>query len=135
MRPAPHSWSAPNRKGLAGTSGICDHAGRARPEASRSKGAGKGGASVARTEPEMSTVANAWVAFIRALEDARDMQQRGAEAHPIADLLCHARELLDVIDDEIVDGTPQTVADARAVLAELRGRLESLEQDVMPIRH
>ena len=92
MRPAPHSWSAPNRKGLAGTSGICDHAGRARPEASRSKGAGKGGASVARTEAEMSTTANAWVAFIRALEDARDMQHRGAEAHTIADLLRHARD-------------------------------------------
>jgi hypothetical protein len=49
--------------------------------------------------------------------------------------LRHARELLDIIDDEIADGTPQTVADARAVLAQLRGRLESLEQDVMPIRH
>jgi BMFP domain-containing protein YqiC len=83
----------------------------------------------------MSAAANAWVAFIRALEDARDMQHCGAEAHTIADLLRHARELLDVIDDEIVDGTPQTVADARAVLAQLRGRLESLEQDVMPLRH
>jgi hypothetical protein len=84
----------------------------------------------------MSTVANAWVAFIRALEDARDMQHRGADAHTIADLLRHARELLDIIDDEIAEGTPpQTVADARAVLAQLRGRLESLEQDVMPIRH
>jgi hypothetical protein len=83
----------------------------------------------------MSTVANAWVVFIRALEDARDMQHRGADAHTLADLLRHARQLLDIIDDEIADGTPQTVADARAVLAQLRSRLESLEQDVMPTRH
>lgn len=83
----------------------------------------------------MSAASNAWVAFIHALEDARDLQHRGADAHTIADLLRHARALLDVIDDEIADGTPQTVADAHAVLAQLRGRLESLEQDVMPIRH
>ena len=83
----------------------------------------------------MNTVANAWVAFIHALEDARDLQHRGADAYAIADLLRHARELLDIIDEEIADGTPQTVADARAVLAQLRGRLESLEQDVMPIWH
>ena len=88
-----------------------------------------------RSEAEMSTVSNAWVAFIRALEDARDLQHRGADAHTLADLLRHARERLDIIDDEIADGTPQTVADARAVLAQLRGRLESLEQDVMPTMH
>jgi hypothetical protein len=88
-----------------------------------------------RSEAEMSTVSNAWVAFIRALEEARDLQHCGADAHTITDLLRHARELLDIIDDEIADGTPQTVADARAVLAQLRGRLESLEQDIMPTRH
>jgi hypothetical protein len=43
--------------------------------------------------------------------------------------------VLDIIDDEIADGTLQTVADARTVLAQLRGRLESLEHEVMPIRH
>jgi hypothetical protein len=83
----------------------------------------------------MSTVADAWDAFMRALAEAQDLHHRGAEAHTIADLLRHARELLDIIDEEIADGTPQTTADARAVLAQLRGRLESLEQDVMPIRH
>jgi BMFP domain-containing protein YqiC len=55
--------------------------------------------------------------------------------HTIADLLRHARELLDIIDDEIADVCGVPLADARAVLAQLRGRLESLEQDVMPIRH
>ena len=83
----------------------------------------------------MNTVAAAWDAFMQALAETSDLHRRGADAHTIADLLRHARELLDIIDDEIADGTPQTVAGARAVLAELRGRLESLEQDVMPIRH
>jgi hypothetical protein len=83
----------------------------------------------------MSPVSDAWIAFIRALAEARDLHHRGADAHTITDLLRHARELLDIIDDEIADGTPQTVADARAVLAQLRGRLESLQQDVMPTRH
>ena len=72
---------------------------------------------------------------MRALAEMSDLHQRGAEAHTIADLLRHARELLDIIDEEIADGTSRTAADARAVLAQLRGRLESLEQDVMPIRH
>jgi BMFP domain-containing protein YqiC len=97
------------------------------------------GTTTERAEAEMSTVmstvSNAWVAFIHALEEARDLQHRGADAHTLADLLRHARERLDIIDDEIADGTPQTVADARAVLAQLRGRLESLEQDVMPTMH
>lgn len=91
--------------------------------------------ATARAEAEMSTVADAWGAFMRSLEEAQDLHQRGANAHTIADLVRHARELLDIIDEEIADGTPQTVVDARAVLTQLRGRLESLEQDVMPIRH
>jgi hypothetical protein len=91
--------------------------------------------ATARSEAEMNTVVDAWDAFMQALAETSDLHQRGADAYTIADLLRHARELLDIIDDEIADGTPQTVADARAVLAQLRGRLESLEHDVMPIRH
>jgi len=84
----------------------------------------------------MSTVAKAWEAFLSAIEEARELHAAGAGSMAVAGLLQHARELLDIIDDEIADGTPpQTVAAARAVLAQLRGRLESLEQDVMPIRH
>ena len=72
---------------------------------------------------------------MQALEEAQDRHRRGADAHTIADLLRHARELLDIIEEEIADGLSATVSDARAVLAELRGRLEVLEQDVMPTRH
>jgi hypothetical protein len=83
----------------------------------------------------MNTVADAWDAFMRALAETSDLHRRGPDPHTIADLLRHARELLDIIDDEIADGKPQTAVDARAVLAQLRGRLKSLEHDVMPIRH
>jgi hypothetical protein len=89
----------------------------------------------ARVEAKTNTVAEAWDAFMRALAETSDVHRRGADPHTIADLLRHVRELPDIIDDKIADGTPTTVADARAVLAQLRGRLESLEHDVMPIRH
>jgi hypothetical protein len=72
---------------------------------------------------------------MRTLEDARDLQERGADAYAFIDLLRHARELLDIIEEETASGSIKTVNEARAVLAQLRGRLESLEQDVMPIRH
>ena len=83
----------------------------------------------------MSTLAHAWGAFMRTLEDARDLQERGADAYAFIDLLRHARDLLDIIEEETAAGSIKTVNEARAVLAQLRGRLKSLEHDVMPIRH
>jgi hypothetical protein len=83
----------------------------------------------------MSTVALAWDAFIRALAETSEVHRSGAGAGIVADLLRHARELLDIIEDEIANGSSATVGDARTVLAQLRKRLESLEQDVMPTRH
>ncbi len=56
----------------------------------------------------------------------------GAEAHTIAELVRCARELLNVIAEEIIDEPKSTVADARTVLAQLRGLLESPEHDIMP---
>jgi hypothetical protein len=55
---------------------------------------------------------------------------RGAEPQAIAELVRYARELLDIIEDEIADSAPDTVADARVALVQLRGRLESLERDI-----
>ena len=82
----------------------------------------------------MST-ATAWYAFTRALEEARDLQERGADAYAVAELLRHARELLEIVEKETAGGSIKTVNEARAVLAQLRGRLETLERDVMPTRH
>ena len=83
----------------------------------------------------MSTVEAASAAFIQAIAEAHDLNRRGADLSTIAELLRHAQELLDIIEEEIADGTSATVRDARAVLAELGGRLESLERDVLPTKH
>jgi hypothetical protein len=83
----------------------------------------------------MSILARAWEEFTRALDEARDLHERGAEPHTLAELLRYARELLDIIADEIVDEPSSTAADARVVLAQLCGRLESLERNVVPTRH
>ena len=79
----------------------------------------------------MSTVANAWLAFIRALEDARDLQHRGADAHMIADLLQHARELLDIIDDEISLNGLVIPGDVRDGLAQMRTHLATVERSLV----
>ncbi len=62
----------------------------------------------------------------------REYCRSTAEAHTIAELVLYARELLDIIAEEIIDQPKSTVADARAVLAQLRSRLESPERDIMP---
>ena len=72
---------------------------------------------------------------MRALEEARDLQERGPSADELSELLRHARELLDIIEAESAEQAITMPSDARAVLAQLRGRLEALERDVMPTRH
>jgi hypothetical protein len=53
----------------------------------------------------------------------------------IAELVRYIRELLDVIADEIIDEPSSTMVGTLAVLAQLRGRLESLEREITPTRH
>ena len=72
---------------------------------------------------------------MRALEDARDLQARGGDASTLIDMLRHARALLEIIEEETAGGSIKTANEARAVLAQLRGRLDTLEKDVMPTRH
>jgi hypothetical protein len=84
----------------------------------------------------MSTIAAAWDAFMRAPEEVRDLQERGGtSANEPTELLRHARELLDIIEAESAEQSISIPSDARAVLAQLRGRLQSLEKDVLPTTH
>jgi hypothetical protein len=83
----------------------------------------------------MSTLARAWDGFMQALAETSELQRRGADASTLAELLRHARELLDIIEGELSDQSITIPSDARAVLAQLRGRLESLEQQVLPTKH
>ena len=83
----------------------------------------------------MSAVANAWFAFIRALEDARDLQERGANPTEFTELLRHARELLDILEEEVAAQSIVIPHATRGVLTHLRRRLEVLEHDVKPTWH
>jgi hypothetical protein len=85
--------------------------------------------------PQMNTVVDAFRAFARALEEARDLQQRGATADVFTEQLRHAHELLDIIVDQVGDQSAAPLSEARALLVDLRGRLESMERDVIPARH
>ena len=53
----------------------------------------------------MSTIAQAWDAFMQAIDGARALTVSGAEQHEIAEPVRYARELLDIIEAEI---TPMT---------------------------
>ena len=83
----------------------------------------------------MSTIESAWTAFTTAIAEARELHQRGSDAE-VAELLRHARELLDIIEAELAEHVIEIPGAAGAVLTQLRGRLRSLERDVStPIRH
>ena len=79
----------------------------------------------------MSTIERVWNAFTAALNEARCLHERGAAS----ELCRHGRELLDIIQSEVVDQSITIPDDARRALAQLRLRLTNLEQDVMPTRH
>ena len=83
----------------------------------------------------MNTIENAWAAFIAAIDEARDLHERGADADELAGLLRHARELLDIIEAEVAEQAIAMPPEAGVVLAQLRERLTNLEQDVVPSRH
>jgi hypothetical protein len=83
----------------------------------------------------MSTIEAAWDAFMQALAETSELHRNGGDASTIAELLRRARELLYIIEDEIADGSSATLGDARAMLTQLRSRLESSEQQVLPTRH
>src|SRR5205823_4364004 len=90
----------------------------------------------ARSEAQqMSTLARAWDEFMRAIGDARTLTVDGAEPHAIAELVRYARELLEIIEAELAAQPIAIPGAAGAVLAQLRGRLQSLEKDVVPTRH
>ncbi len=84
----------------------------------------------------MNTIEHAWTAFMIAIDEARDLHARGADASELSELLRHARELLDIIEAEIATNQIDVPAGAAIeVLAQLRGRLHSLEKDAMPTRY
>ena len=83
----------------------------------------------------MSTIESAWTAFTAAIAEAGDLCKRGDSDTELANLLRHARELLDIIEAEIAEHPIAIPSAGGAMLTQLRGRLQSMEKDVMPTRH
>jgi hypothetical protein len=79
----------------------------------------------------VSTIANAWKAFLAAIAEVMSLQASGGDPAAIQDLLQHARELLDIIEDEIAAGGQDVPEEARAGLQQLRARLVAVETSLV----
>jgi hypothetical protein len=79
----------------------------------------------------MSTIARAWDALMRALAEASELHRGGADANSIAELLQHARELLDIIDDEISVNGLKVPGGVLGGLAQMRERLAIVERSLV----
>jgi len=79
----------------------------------------------------MSTVAMAWEAFLKAIEEARELHVAGAGSMAVAELLQHARELLDIIEDEIRLNGLVISGDVRDGLAQMRTHLATVERSLV----
>ena len=77
----------------------------------------------------MNTAARAWQAAMLALAEAREHHARGGGTDTLRELLRHAREMMDVIEEEVTEMRAE-VADPAAIrvaAVELRKRVEALE--------
>jgi hypothetical protein len=83
----------------------------------------------------MNTVARAWQAALTALEEARDLHERGGDAETVRDLLRHAREMIDVIEAELAEGRAKALDPdvVRMAAAELRKRVDAAAATLVPL--
>jgi hypothetical protein len=72
----------------------------------------------------MVTIERAWSAFNLAIEEVRALHARGGPNLEIADLLQHAGELLDIIDEEAQLQAIETPAEAKNALLQMRERIQ-----------
>lgn len=74
----------------------------------------------------MTTIERAMESFLAAIEEARELtaQNRMAE---VADLMRHARELLDIVHEELDALAESATAEAKMVARVMRERLAALE--------
>jgi hypothetical protein len=82
----------------------------------------------------MTTIARAWEAFQAAVAEAMTLHASGGSVAEIHDLLQHARELLDIIADEITLTGADLPKWARNGLEQLRERLTAAE-DALVTKH
>ena len=82
----------------------------------------------------MTTIAKAWEAFVGAVDEAQHLYRSGGATSTIRDLLQHARELLQIIEDEIALNGLAVPADVRGGIEHLRTQLAAVESGLV-IRH
>jgi hypothetical protein len=86
-------------------------------------------------QKNMSTLAMAWEAFISALAEARALHRSGASVTDLVELMRHADELLDIIDEEL-SMQPWTVpAVQQATLNGLRAEVQSVRRGMASNLH
>ena len=78
-----------------------------------------------------TTIAMAWQTFLSAIDEAKELNASGASSAVVADLLQHARELLDIIDDEMRLNGLETPDDVRDGLAQMRTHLATVERSLV----
>ena len=78
-----------------------------------------------------STITRAWEAFLSAVAEAQHLHRSGGAAEAIQDLLQHARELLEIIEDEIVLNGLSVPAEVRGGIEHLRAQLTAVESGLV----
>ena len=81
----------------------------------------------------MNTIAAAWDAFMRVLEEARGLQERGASANELWSCCAMRASCSTSIEAESAEQSIPIPSDARAVLAQLRGRRLNPDKALTPI--
>jgi hypothetical protein len=71
-------------------------------------------------------IARTSAAFMAAMREARDLTAAGAFGPELNEILIHARELLDIIDEHMLELDKAQYADAFALVGKMRSSLDAL---------
>jgi hypothetical protein len=72
-----------------------------------------------------------WEAFVAAVGEAQNLCRSGGAPTAIQDLLKHARELLEIIEDEIAINSLTVPAEVRGGIEHLRAQLAAVESGLV----
>jgi hypothetical protein len=79
----------------------------------------------------VTTIAKALEAFVGAVDEAQHLYRSSGSTATVQDLLQHARELLEIIDDEIALNGLSVPAEVRGGLEHLRAQLAAVERGLV----
>ncbi|MCC6195881.1 MAG: hypothetical protein IT518_15585 [Burkholderiales bacterium] len=85
--------------------------------------------------PDPAYLADVSSAFVAALQEAQGMISAGEVGAPLADVVRHARELHEIMVEELVPASRATGEYAGGMFLELGERLSALERYLQGHRH